>query len=151
MSVATTCPESSCWVCLATDESNTFPPPSGDHPQRGSPGLCPTGVTGDHPTPILPRGMELEQRTKLFPHSGHSQGFSPLWMRQWMTRSDLRTKLFLQSGHLKGRSPVCRRWWVRRWELRMKLQPSGFSPVWILWWRVRCCLCLKLFPHSKHS
>ena len=55
--------------------SNTFPPPSGDHPERGSPGLCPAGVTGDHPRPILPRGMELEQRTKLFPHSGHSQGF----------------------------------------------------------------------------
>lgn len=38
--------------------------------QHGLPGLCPTGVTGNHPMGILPRGTELEQRTKFFPQFG---------------------------------------------------------------------------------
>lgn len=49
--------------------------PSQVSSQHRSPGHCLTEVTGDHPMWIFPWGMELEQRTKLFPHSGHSQGF----------------------------------------------------------------------------
>ncbi|XP_032942872.1 uncharacterized protein LOC117011557 isoform X1 [Catharus ustulatus] len=49
---------------------------------QGSAGLCPPRVTGDHPAQILPWGMELEQRTKLFLQLEHSQGF-PWWCLCW--------------------------------------------------------------------
>uniref|UniRef100_A0A803VE28 Uncharacterized protein n=1 Tax=Ficedula albicollis TaxID=59894 RepID=A0A803VE28_FICAL len=121
---------------------------------HGSPGLCPTGVTGDHPTPILPWGMELQKSTKVFPHSGQSQGF-PYWCLRW---SELRLKSFPQSGQRKGLSsglsPVWLCWWFLRSDLSLKLFPhsmQGFSPVWITWCWSRPEMSLKPFPHSPHS
>jgi hypothetical protein len=39
---------------------------------------------------------------KAFPHSKHSQGFSPVWILKWRIRSPLSLKAFLHSLQSKG-------------------------------------------------
>ena len=88
---------------LRWEQEDVEPParcvPNTDQWHQGSAGLCPLGLTGDHPAWILPWGMELEQRTKIFPHLGHSQGF-PQWCLCWCrVKAELCEKLFPHSEH----------------------------------------------------
>ncbi|XP_054374429.1 uncharacterized protein LOC118701346 isoform X1 [Molothrus ater] len=79
------------------------------------PGVFPTGITSttDHrgsahrghwgsSSANPPVGMELEQRTELFPHWGHWQGFPQCWLRWCWVKADLWEKLF---PHLLCSSP----------------------------------------------
>lgn len=51
---------------------------------------------------------------KAFPHIGHMNGFSPVWIRSWLFRWCVCLKPMWQKRHLSGLSPVWMRMWIAR-------------------------------------
>ena len=84
----------------------------------------------------------LSRLAKHFPQTLHSYGFSPVWVRMWLTRWLDREKHLSQTLHRYGFSPLCTRLWLVREEkivkiLSHRLHLYGFSPLCILLWLVR--------------
>ena len=78
-----------------------------------------------------------------------------MWVLWWKLRVPLWLKLFPHTMHLYGFSPVWALWCVLNVLLWVKLFPHsmhlyGFSPVWILSCELKLLLWLKLFPHCRH-
>lgn len=93
---------------------------------------------------------------KLFPHSWHVYGFSPVWIRMCLLKSAFCMKLLPHCGQVKGLSPT---WSLAWWSLRLLLclnlfphwgQTYGFTEVWTLKWSLKLLLYVKLFPHWWH-
>lgn len=66
---------------------------------------------------------------KAFPHSWHSKGFSPVWIRWCTTRFALWLKPFPHTLHVKGFCPGWLFWFLTELELRLYLSPD----FWHFW------------------
>ena len=88
---------------------------------------------------------------KLFPHTRHRWGLSPVWVTLWVSMSPFRLNRRPQSAHWYGRSPV----WILMCKVKAPLCLNftphslhwyGFSPVWILTWSFKWLDSLKRLP-----
>ena len=71
-------------------------------------------------------------------------------------RATISLNLFLQSGHTNGFSPVWILRCLFKWQLCLNflsqsVQANGFSPVWILRWRFNSLLCMNFLSQSWHA
>uniref|UniRef100_A0A3B5B2J4 Secreted protein n=1 Tax=Stegastes partitus TaxID=144197 RepID=A0A3B5B2J4_9TELE len=91
---------------------------------------------------------------KLFPHTLHLNGFSPVWMRMCLFRLCCRVKPAPHVSHVNI-FPLWTDWCVLSDRLFTKALPQtvhlyGCSPVWTLRWHCSVKAYLKPSPHSEH-
>lgn len=98
----------------------------------------------------------LAESEKAIPHSGHLNGFSPVWwVRLWTVRLLARENAAPHSWHKNGLSPVCVRICaVKRFKngkaFPHSLHGNGLSPVWIFLCFVRSLDTANALPQSWH-
>lgn len=81
---------------------------------------------------------------------------NPLWMSSCCCNYGLGVNALLQMGHLNGFTFVCRRSWIAKSYFRVNAleqneQLFRLIPEWMLSWRCRVDLQLKLFSQIPHS
>ena len=80
-------------------------------------------------------------------------GFSPLWLKRWVLRSEARPNVFWHWAHLCAFSPL----WVSMWRLRVPAKLKDFShwahlcdftPLWVSRWVFKPDAWLNDLLHS---